>query len=91
MDARKGATFTEIEEVGGACICHGGLAVFARKLTDLIRTRRDKFDAVVVETTGLADPAFAQVRAPSLPVLLASAGRLAHAIAPRRSSSSTPS
>ena len=61
MDARKGATFTEIEEVGGACICHGGLAVFARKLTDLIRTRRDKFDAVVVETTGLADPAFAQI------------------------------
>ena len=61
MDARKGATFTEIEEVGGACICHGGLAVFARKLTDLICYRRDNFDAVVVETTGLADPAFAQI------------------------------
>lgn len=61
VDARRGATFTEIEEVGGQCICHGGLAVFARKLTDLIVHRRDKFDAVVVETTGLADPAFAQI------------------------------
>lgn len=61
VEARKGATFTEIEEVGGACICHGGLAVFARKLTNLIMHRRDNFDVVVVETTGLADPAFAQI------------------------------
>ena len=51
----------EVEEVGGQCICHGGLAVFAQKLTDLIQNRRDKFDVVVVETTGLADPAFAQI------------------------------
>ena len=61
VDARRGATFTEVEEVGGQCICHGGLAVFARKLRDLIRHRRDRFDVVVVETTGLADPAFAQI------------------------------
>jgi G3E family GTPase len=53
VEARKGATFTEIEEVGGQCICHGGLAVFARKLTDLILHKRDNFDVVVVETTGL--------------------------------------
>ena len=53
VEARKGATFTEIEEVGGQCICHGGLAVFARKLTDLIMYKRDNFDVVVVETTGL--------------------------------------
>lgn len=61
LDARLGATFTEVEQVGGSCICHGGLAIFAQKMQNLLLERREKFDYIIVETTGLADPSFAKI------------------------------
>ena len=60
-DARSGATFTEVEQIGGSCICHGGLKLFVQKMFNLITQRGSKFDHIIVETTGLADPSFAQI------------------------------
>ena len=60
-DARSGATFTEVEQIGGSCICHGGLKLFVQKMFNLVTQRGDKFDHIIVETTGLADPSFAQI------------------------------
>ena len=35
-DARSGATFTEVEQIGGSCICHGGLTEGRRKALDAL-------------------------------------------------------
>ncbi|RUP45927.1 CobW/HypB/UreG, nucleotide-binding domain-containing protein [Jimgerdemannia flammicorona] len=46
----------EIFETQNGCICCRVRGDLVRILRDLIATRRDKFDMVLIETTGLADP-----------------------------------
>jgi G3E family GTPase len=50
------ATDEEIFEVNNGCICCNVRGDLIRTLSRLMK-RRDRFDHVVIETTGLADPA----------------------------------
>jgi G3E family GTPase len=43
--------------LNNGCICCSVRGDLVRMLGELVRTKRDKFDHVVIETTGLANPA----------------------------------
>jgi len=51
--------FEEIFEFGNGCLCCSARGEFERVLISLLG-RKDKFDYIIVETTGLADPIFIQ-------------------------------
>jgi G3E family GTPase len=57
-DAQHAACTAQIIETSSGCLCCSGSKDFKRVLRQLIE-HRDKFDAVIIETTGLADPSFA--------------------------------
>jgi len=59
-DALLGAAVDSPALISGACVCCSGLEGLEGTLSDLfwdrLHRRRPRFDAVVIETTGLADP-----------------------------------
>jgi G3E family GTPase len=58
-DAQHAACRAQIIETSSGCLCcSAGGKDFKRVLAQLV-DHRDKFDHVIIETTGLADPAFA--------------------------------
>lgn len=56
----KAVSVDEIIETSNGCLCCAGRDEFIDLLHGLIR-QRDRFDYLVIETTGLVDPSFAQV------------------------------
>ncbi|TAE52564.1 MAG: GTP-binding protein, partial [Bacteroidetes bacterium] len=47
----------EVFEMSNGCICCNVRTDLVKTLLELLAYRRDQFDAVVIETTGIADPA----------------------------------
>ena len=43
--------------LNNGCLCCSVRGDLVRMLGDLVRTKRERFDHIVIETTGLADPA----------------------------------
>jgi len=50
--------FVELLETANGCICCGGKGDFLRIMQALVKNK-DRFDYVIIETTGMADPTFA--------------------------------
>jgi G3E family GTPase len=57
--SKRAACTAEIYETASGCLCCGGRGDFVNVLHQLA-AHRSRFDQVVVETTGLADPSFMQ-------------------------------
>eukprot|EP00243_Klebsormidium_subtile_P003435 TRINITY_DN16834_c0_g1_i1.p1 TRINITY_DN16834_c0_g1~~TRINITY_DN16834_c0_g1_i1.p1 ORF type:complete len:510 (+),score=138.52 TRINITY_DN16834_c0_g1_i1:95-1624(+) len=55
--ASKQSGAEEIILLNNGCMCCTVRSDLVRMITDLVRTKKDKFDHVIVETTGLANPA----------------------------------